>query len=174
VDVGGARRDGTPQVTTYTFTVSGTTLTGKVTSTRGGQEMSQDITEGKVSGDEIGFVVVRTMGDMTMKTTYKGKVAGSEIHLTREMAMLLAAALRAAAVVAVRRRSFSSELPSSNREVYSGAGLGCPSDLRNRLGRWLVDARRLFCLGHSGVLEAHYVEEICVCYRNGLALIVGV
>lgn len=80
-------RDGTPQVTTYTFTVSGTTLTGKVTSTRGGQEMSQDITEGKVSGDEIGFVVVRTMGDMTMKTTYKGKVAGSEIHLTREMAM---------------------------------------------------------------------------------------
>jgi hypothetical protein len=80
-------RDGTPQVTTYTFTVSGTTLTGKVTGTRGGQETSQDITEGTVAGDEIGFVVVRTMGDMTMKTTYKGKVAGSEIHLTREMAM---------------------------------------------------------------------------------------
>jgi hypothetical protein len=78
-----AGRDGTPQVTTYTFTVSGTTLTGKVTTTRG----DQDITEGKVSGDEISFVVVRTMGDMSMKTTYKGKVAGSEIHLTREMAM---------------------------------------------------------------------------------------
>jgi hypothetical protein len=76
-------RDGTPQVTTYTFKVSGATLTGTITNPRGDQEIS----EGNVSGDEISFVVVRTMGDMTMKTTYKGKVAGSEIHLTREMAM---------------------------------------------------------------------------------------
>ncbi len=93
-----AGRDGTPQVTKYAFTVSGTTLTGKITSTRGGQEMSQDITEGKISGDEISFVTVREGQNGTMKTNFKGKVVGSEIKLTREMVM--PAGMGAPAVVA--------------------------------------------------------------------------
>jgi hypothetical protein len=80
-------RDGTPQVTKYAFTVSGTTLTGKITSNRGGQDVTQDISEGKISGDEISFVTVRETQNGSMKTTYKGKVVGSEIRLTREMAM---------------------------------------------------------------------------------------
>jgi hypothetical protein len=74
-------RDGTPMVTTYTFKVSGTTLTGTISTQRGDQEIS----EGKIEGDAISFVVVRTMGDREMKTTYKGKVSGAEIRLTREM-----------------------------------------------------------------------------------------
>jgi len=80
-------RDGTPQVTKYAFTVSGTTLTGKITSNRGGQDVTQDISEGKISGNEISFVTVRETQNGSMKTTYKGKVVGSEIRLTREMAM---------------------------------------------------------------------------------------
>ena len=80
-------RDGTPQVTKYAFTVSGTTLTGKITSNRGGQDVVQDISEGKISGDDISFVTVRETQNGSMKTNYKGKVAGSEIKLTREMVM---------------------------------------------------------------------------------------
>ena len=76
-------RDGTPQVTTYNFKVSGTTLTGTVATARG----DQDISEGKINGDEISFVTVREGQNGTMKTNFKGKVAGAEIHLTREMGM---------------------------------------------------------------------------------------
>jgi hypothetical protein len=82
------RGDGAPpQVTKYAFTVSGTTLTGKITSNRGGQDVVQDITEGKISGEDISFVTVREGQNGTMKTNFKGKVAGSEIKLTREMVM---------------------------------------------------------------------------------------
>lgn len=77
-----AGRDGTPQVTTYTFKVSGTTLTGTITTARGDQAIS----EGTVTGDEVSFVTVREGQNGTMKTTFKGKVAGSEIRLTRAMA----------------------------------------------------------------------------------------
>ena len=76
-------RDGTPQVTTYNFKVSGTTLTGTVGTTRGDQEIS----EGKINGDEVSFVTVREGQNGTMKTSFKGKVAGDEIRLTREMVM---------------------------------------------------------------------------------------
>jgi hypothetical protein len=92
-DIGGnwtseaAGRDGTPQVTKYAFTVSGTTLTGKITSNRGGQDVVQDISEGKIAGDEVSFVTVRDTPNGSMKTNFKGKVAGAEIRLTREMVM---------------------------------------------------------------------------------------
>jgi hypothetical protein len=76
-------RDGTPMVTTYTFKVAGGTLTGTITTARGDQEIS----EGKVSGDDISFVTVRSMGDQSFKTTFKGKIAGDEIKLTREFQM---------------------------------------------------------------------------------------
>jgi len=74
-------RDGAMMTTTFTFKVSAGTLTGTVGTQRGDTE----ITEGKVSGDELSFVVVRTFGDMSMKTLYKGKIAGEEIRLTQEM-----------------------------------------------------------------------------------------
>lgn len=62
--------------TTYNFKVEGATLTGTV-SGRGGDTQ---ITEGKITGDEISFVVVRGQGDRQMKTTYKGKaVSDTEI-----------------------------------------------------------------------------------------------
>jgi hypothetical protein len=76
-------RDGTPQVTTFNFKVSGTTLTGTVATGRGDQEIS----EGKINGDEVSFVTVREGQNGTMKTSFKGKVAGDEIRLTREMVM---------------------------------------------------------------------------------------
>ncbi|MBN2337666.1 MAG: hypothetical protein JXP48_03920 [Acidobacteria bacterium] len=67
-----------PVQTTFNFTVAGDTLTGTV-SGRGGDT---EITEGKVNGDEIKFVVVRKFGENEMKTLYTGKVAGDEITFT--------------------------------------------------------------------------------------------
>jgi len=71
-------RDGTPQLTTYTFKVEGEKLTGTVS----GRQNDTAISDGKINGDEISFVVVRNMGGQDMKIEYKGKVAGDEIKLT--------------------------------------------------------------------------------------------
>ena len=76
-------RDGATQEQTFTFKVSGGAVTGTISSARGDQEIS----EGKISGDDLSFVVIRKMQDMEMKTNYKGKVSGNEIKFTREMVM---------------------------------------------------------------------------------------
>ena len=71
-------RDGTPMVTTYTFKVEGDKLTGTIT----GRQGETPITEGKISGDDISFAVVRNFGGEERKMQYKGKVAGDEIKLS--------------------------------------------------------------------------------------------
>ncbi len=72
-------RQGATQETTFTFKVEGAKLTGTVGSPRGDQEIS----EGKVAGNEVSFITVVSFGDMTMKQIYKGTVAGSEIKFSR-------------------------------------------------------------------------------------------
>ena len=52
--------DGQARTTTFTFKAAGATLTGTVSGRQGDTEIS----EGKVNGDEISFVVVRKMGEM--------------------------------------------------------------------------------------------------------------
>jgi hypothetical protein len=76
-------RNGTTQ-TTFNFKVDGAKLTGTM---QGAQGDPSEITEGKVDGDNISFVVIRKMGGNEMKMTWKGKVSGDEIKLTREFAM---------------------------------------------------------------------------------------
>lgn len=78
-----AEREGMqgPVQTTFTFKAEGTKLTGTVSGRMGDTEIS----EGKINGDEISFVVVRKFGENEMKSLYKGKVAGDEIKLTMEM-----------------------------------------------------------------------------------------
>ena len=73
-------RNGTTE-TTFDFKVDGTKLTGTMATSRGENEIS----EGKVEGDDISFVIVRTFGENEMKLVYKGKVKGDEITFTREM-----------------------------------------------------------------------------------------
>ncbi|MGD0102079.1 MAG: hypothetical protein ABSC60_17205, partial [Acidobacteriota bacterium] len=63
------------------FKVDGAKLTGTM---QGAQGEPAEITEGKVDGDNISFVVVRNMGGNEMKITYKGKVSGDEFKFTRE------------------------------------------------------------------------------------------
>lgn len=71
-------RQGT-QTTTITLKADGAKLTGTVSGRQGDTEIS----EGKVSGDDISFVVVREFNGNTIKMSYKGKVAGDEIKFTR-------------------------------------------------------------------------------------------
>jgi hypothetical protein len=73
-------RGGNATTNTFTFKVDGAKLTGSMDGGRGG---AVEITEGKVDGDNISFLVVRSFGDNTFKITYKGKVSGSEIKFTR-------------------------------------------------------------------------------------------
>jgi hypothetical protein len=73
-------RQGMSEVT-FDFQVNGTELTGTMTNPMGNNE----ITEGKINGDDISFIVPISFGGNEMKILYKGKVAGDEIKFTQEM-----------------------------------------------------------------------------------------
>lgn len=75
-------RSGNMQTNTFVFKADGAKLTGTLSGGRGGDV---ELTEGKVDGDNISFVAVRTFGDNTIKQTYKGKVSGDTIKFTRTM-----------------------------------------------------------------------------------------
>lgn len=72
-------RQGATQTTTITLKADGAKLTGTVSGRQGDTEIS----DGKVSGDDISFAVVREFNGNTIKMVYKGKVAGDEIKFTR-------------------------------------------------------------------------------------------
>jgi hypothetical protein len=74
-------RNGNTQTVNFNFTVSGSTLTGKVTTMRG----DMDITNGKVDGDNISFDVVSNFNGNSMTQTYTGKADGDNIKFTRAM-----------------------------------------------------------------------------------------
>jgi hypothetical protein len=70
-----------PQEVTLTLKASGDTLTGSISGGRGGEV---EISDGKVSGDDISFSVVREFQGNSFTTKYKGKVSGDSIELTIE------------------------------------------------------------------------------------------
>ena len=73
-----AGRDGQTRATNFTFKADGEKLTGTVS----GRQGDTAISEGKISGDEISFVVVRSIQGEERKMQYKGKIAGDEIKMT--------------------------------------------------------------------------------------------
>ena len=72
-------RQGTRE-NTFNFKVDGTKVTGTMTATMG----ETAISEGKIEGDELSFVIIRSFGENEAKILYKGKVSGDEIKFTRE------------------------------------------------------------------------------------------
>ena len=72
-------RNGNQDVT-INLKQAGTDLTGTVNGGRG----EQAISEGKVDGDNVTFVVAFEAGGNQIKQTYKGTASGSEIKFTRE------------------------------------------------------------------------------------------
>ncbi len=73
-------REGTVE-TVFDFRVDGPKLSGTVTDRQG----KAAITEGKINGVEIAFVVVRNVGGNDVRSVYRGRVAGDEIHFMREV-----------------------------------------------------------------------------------------
>ena len=71
-------RGGQTRETTFNFKVSGDTLTGTVS----GRQGDNPISNGKIKGDEISFVVTMSFGGNEIKQDYKGKVSGDEIKFT--------------------------------------------------------------------------------------------
>ena len=77
-------RNGEPVDVAFKFTLDGTTVGGKMY----GDYQSTAISEGKISGDEISFVVVgpEQAGNQIneSKLRFKGSIKGGEMELTRE------------------------------------------------------------------------------------------
>ena len=71
-------RNGNQDVT-FNLNQSGNSLTGTVTLGNGEQQIS----DGKVDGDNVSFVVSFEARGNTIKQEYKGTVSGSEIKFTR-------------------------------------------------------------------------------------------
>jgi hypothetical protein len=71
-------RDGNVRTMTYDFKVDGENLTGTVSSPMG----ERAISEGKVKGDEISFIIAVERNGETMKMPYTGKIVGEELKLS--------------------------------------------------------------------------------------------
>ena len=79
------RQGGPDREVTFNLKQSGETLTGTMSPFRpDGDPMA--ISNGKVTGDDVSFVITMDFGGNTMKMTYSGKVSGDEIKFkqTRE------------------------------------------------------------------------------------------
>ncbi|MDR3703479.1 MAG: hypothetical protein P4L56_27770 [Candidatus Sulfopaludibacter sp.] len=80
------RNGGAPRVTTFTFKVDGSKLTGSISRPgRGGDPMVSEITDGKVDGNSVSFSVKMTMGGNEMVVPYKGTINGDSIDLESTM-----------------------------------------------------------------------------------------
>lgn len=69
----------------FNFTVDGDKLGGKATRAIDDNKTETDITEGKVSGNDVSFVEMLKIpdADQAIRIQYTGKVTGDEIKLTR-------------------------------------------------------------------------------------------
>jgi hypothetical protein len=70
-------------VRTFTFKVNGNQVTGESSSSMMGKS---EISDGKIEGDTVSFVLTGKFGDQEVKLNYKGKISGNEIKFTSEMA----------------------------------------------------------------------------------------
>ena len=66
---------------TLVLKVDGSTVTGTLNNSQVPGDV--EIREGRVSGDDVSFSLMRTIGQTEMKVLWKGKLAGDEIRFTR-------------------------------------------------------------------------------------------
>jgi len=72
----------TQQTVNATFEVEGQPkMVGKLTTQSGS---TLEISEGKITGNEVSFVTVTRMGPNEIKTNFKGTISGNEIKFTAE------------------------------------------------------------------------------------------
>ncbi len=75
-------RGGETMESTFNLKVEGEKLTGTVVGPMGNEN---PISDGKISGDDLSFVIKVNFQGNEMKMLYKGKVSGDEMKLTMEM-----------------------------------------------------------------------------------------
>ncbi len=76
------RTGGPARVTTFTFSGSGSSMTGKMEAPgRGGDVASTDLKDVKVDGNNVSFKVTRNMGGNDVTTEYKGTLDGDTLTL---------------------------------------------------------------------------------------------
>jgi hypothetical protein len=68
---------------TLVFKADGAKLNGTINNARSAGDTP--ISEGKISGDEVSFCLLRTINDNEVRVLWKGKVAGDEIQFKREI-----------------------------------------------------------------------------------------
>jgi hypothetical protein len=69
----------------FTFKADDAKLTGNMVYPLGDSASRAEITDGKVDGDNVSFVVLTKMRDTQMRWNFKGQVQGGEIQFTLEM-----------------------------------------------------------------------------------------
>ncbi len=74
-------RNGGTREQTFTFKADGEKLTGSVSGMQGNEIA---ISDGKIAGDDISFVVTMNFQGNEVKMNYKGTVSGDEIKFTRQ------------------------------------------------------------------------------------------
>ena len=80
------RNGGAPRVTTFTFKVDGSKLTGNLSRPgRGGDPMVSEISDGKIDGNTVTFNVKMQMGGNEMVQGYKGTINGDSIDFESTM-----------------------------------------------------------------------------------------
>ena len=67
--------------TIFSFGVDGTKLVGTVSGPQG----ISPISEGKIDGSEISFIIARTINGNTQKLVFRGKVRGEEIEFVSKL-----------------------------------------------------------------------------------------
>jgi hypothetical protein len=73
-------RNGNMREVTFTFKADGGNLTG----TMSGRNGDIQIADGKIAADDVSFTVTQEFGGNSVKQSFTGKVAGSEIKFKRE------------------------------------------------------------------------------------------
>ena len=74
------RNGGPDRTNTLVLKLDGDKLTGKLTAPgRGGQTTATEISDGKITGVDVSFCVVRTFNDNTVTNKYSGKFADGVI-----------------------------------------------------------------------------------------------
>ena len=66
---------------TLVFKVDGNTVTGTLNNSQVPGDV--EIKEGKITGDEVSFFLMRTIGQAETKVLWKGKISGDVIKFTR-------------------------------------------------------------------------------------------
>ena len=78
--VPGAGGQGESEVT-LNLKVDGSTVTGTLNNTQAPGDV--EIKDGKITGDDLSFSLMRKIGETELKVLWKGKVSGDEIKFTR-------------------------------------------------------------------------------------------